>query len=95
MKTTKGVNMKITKEEMEKCVEIFDKHFPAEKNKPFKEKESVVQWFIDLNEFANKKNVKLGVEHFRDLQKVIKEQDEIANSKLFRKIKPYNTKGEK
>ncbi len=68
--------MKITKKEMEKCIEIFDKHFPSEKNKPFKEKESVVQWFIDLNEFANERNVKLDVEHFRSLQKVIKEQDE-------------------
>jgi len=67
--------MKITKEEMDKCLEVLDKYFPSEKNKPTKEKESIVQWFIDFNEFAKKRNVKLGVEHFRNLQKIIKEQD--------------------
>ena len=61
--------MKITKEIMNEALEIFDKNFPNEKNTPLKDKKKIVKFFINLNEFCNKKNIKMTKEHFEYLQK--------------------------
>ena len=61
--------MKINKKLMMGALEIFDKHFPNEKNTPLKDKKKIVKFFINLNEFCNKKNIKMTKEHFKYLQK--------------------------
>ena len=61
--------MKITKQIMDGTLEIFDKNFPNEKNTPLKDKKKIVKFFINLNEFCNKKNIKITKEHFEYLQK--------------------------
>jgi hypothetical protein len=61
--------MKITKQIMDGALEIFDKNFPNEKNTPLKDKKKIVKFFINLNEFCNKKNIKITKEHFEYLQK--------------------------
>jgi hypothetical protein len=54
---------------MKGALEIFDKNFPDEKNTPLKDKKKIVKFFINLNEFCNKKNIKMTKEHFEYLQK--------------------------
>tara|TARA_R100001530_G_scaffold40793_1_gene31329 strand:+ start:809 stop:997 length:189 start_codon:yes stop_codon:yes gene_type:complete len=61
--------MRLTKELMKGALEIFDKNFPDEKNTPLKDKKKIVKFFINLNEFCNKKNIKMTKEHFEYLQK--------------------------
>ena len=63
--------MKISKEVMSGALEIFDKHFPTEKNTPLKDKKKIVKFFINLNEFANKNNIKINKKHFEYLQSKI------------------------
>ena len=60
--------MKITKEMMNGALEIFDKHFPDEKNTPLKDKKKLVKFFFKLNTFCTKHNMKLTKEHFELLQ---------------------------
>ena len=61
--------MRISKEVMSGALEIFDKHFPTEKNTPLKDKKKIVKFFINLNEFANKNNIKINKKHFEYIQK--------------------------
>ena len=63
--------MRISKEVMSGALEIFDKHFPTEKNTPLKDKKKIVNFFINLNEFANKNNIKINKKHFEYLQSKI------------------------
>ena len=63
--------MRISKEVMSGALEIFDKHFPTEKNTPLKDKKKIVKFFINLNEFANKNNIKINKKHFECLQSKI------------------------
>jgi len=63
--------MRISKEVMSGALEIFDKHFPTEKNTPLKDKKKIVKFFINLNEFANKNNIKINKKHFEYLQSKI------------------------
>ena len=63
--------MGISKEVMSGALEIFDKHFPTEKNTPLKDKKKIVKFFINLNEFANKNNIKINKKHFEYLQSKI------------------------
>ena len=51
--------MRITKEIINKSVEIFDKHFPKDRSMKINEKKQIVKFFINLNEFANKNNIKI------------------------------------
>jgi len=60
--------MRISKEVMSGALEIFDKHFPNEKNTPLKDKRQIVKFFIKLNEFANKNNFKINKKHIEYLQ---------------------------
>tara|TARA_Y100001972_G_scaffold51890_1_gene63585 strand:+ start:572 stop:763 length:192 start_codon:yes stop_codon:yes gene_type:complete len=60
--------MRISKEVMSGALEIFDKNFPDEKNTPLKDKKKIVKFFIKLNEFCNKKNIKINKKHFEYLQ---------------------------
>ena len=61
--------MRITKELMNSALEIFNKHFPDEKNTPLKDKKKIVKFFFQLNTFCTKHNTKLTKEHFELLQK--------------------------
>ena len=61
--------MKITNKIMSGALEIFDKNFPNEKNTPLKDKKKIVKFFINLNEFCDKKNIKMTKKHFEYLQK--------------------------
>ena len=61
--------MKITNKIMSKALEIFNKNFPNEKSTPLKDKKKIVKFFINLNEFCNKKNIKMTKKHFEYLQK--------------------------
>jgi len=63
--------MRLTKELMKGALEIFDKNFPDEKNTPLKDKKKIVKFFINLNEFCNKKNIKMTKEHFEYIQSKI------------------------
>ena len=63
--------MRISNEVMSGALEIFDKHFPNEKNTPLKDKKKIVKFFINLNEFANKNNIKINKKHFEYLQSKI------------------------
>ena len=63
--------MRISNEVMNGALEIFDKHFPTEKNTPLKDKKKIVKFFINLNEFANKNNIKINKKHFEYLQSKI------------------------
>jgi len=63
--------MKITKQIMDGTLEIFDKNFPNEKNTPLKDKKKIVKFFINLNEFCNKKNIKITKELNHELVKRI------------------------
>ena len=63
--------MRISKEVMSGALEIFDKHFPTEKNTPLKDKKKIVKFFINLNDFANKNNIKINKKHFEYLQSKI------------------------
>ena len=40
--------MRISNEVMSGALEIFDKHFPTEKNTPLKDKKKIVKFFINL-----------------------------------------------
>ena len=44
------------KEIIKKGVELYNKHFPNDKHMTEKEKKSVVEFFIKLNEFTNNNN---------------------------------------
>ena len=44
------------KEIIKKGVELYNKHFPNDKQITEKEKKSVVEFFIKLNEFTNNNN---------------------------------------
>ena len=46
--------MRLTKEIVNKSIEIFDKHFPHEKKMPIKEKEKIVRFFLKLHELGVK-----------------------------------------
>ena len=61
--------MRISNEIMSGALEIFDKHFPDEKNTPLKDKKIIVKFFIKLNEFCNKKNIQLTKKHIEYIQK--------------------------
>tara|TARA_R110002050_G_scaffold267420_1_gene409091 strand:- start:1 stop:189 length:189 start_codon:yes stop_codon:yes gene_type:complete len=61
--------MKITNKIMSKALEIFNKNFPNEKSTPLKDKKKIVKFFINLNEFCDKKNIKMTKKHFEYLQK--------------------------
>ena len=61
--------MRISNEVMNGALEIFDKHFPNEKNTPLKDKKKIVKFFINLNEFCNKKNIQLTKKHIEYIQK--------------------------
>ena len=61
--------MRISNEVMNGALEIFDKNFPDEKNTPLKDKKKIVKFFINLNEFCNKKNIKMTKKHFEYIQK--------------------------
>ena len=63
--------MRISKEVMSGALEIFDKHFPNEKNTPIKEKKKIVKFFFKLNNFCIKHNTKLTKEHIELLQEKI------------------------
>lgn len=61
--------MRISNEVMNGALEIFDKNFPDEKNTPLKDKKKIVKFFINLNEFCNKKNIQLTKKHIEYIQK--------------------------
>ena len=44
--------MRISKEVMSGALEIFDKHFPTEKNTPLKDKKKIVKFFINFSFFS-------------------------------------------
>ena len=44
--------MRLTKEIMNKSLEIFDKHFPKDKNMQMKEKRSIVRFFLELHKLG-------------------------------------------
>tara|TARA_R100000995_G_scaffold84235_1_gene62308 strand:- start:490 stop:660 length:171 start_codon:yes stop_codon:yes gene_type:complete len=44
--------MRLTKEIVNKSIEIFDKHFPHEKKMPIKEKEKIVRFFLKLHDLG-------------------------------------------
>nr|BAR32238.1 hypothetical protein [uncultured Mediterranean phage uvMED] len=50
-KTTKEKTM-TNKAIMEKSLEIFDKHFPKDKNMKMKEKKSIVKFFLELHKLG-------------------------------------------
>ena len=54
---------------MNGALEIFDKHFPDEKNTPLKDKKKIVRFFINLNEFCTKNNIQLTKKHIEYLSK--------------------------
>ena len=53
---------------MDGALEIFDKHFPDEKNTPLKDKKKIVRFFFKLNAFCTKYNMKLTKEHIELLK---------------------------
>ncbi len=63
--------MRISKEVMSGALKIFDKHFPKDRSMKINEKKQIVKFFINLNEFANKNNIKINKKHFEYLQSKI------------------------
>ena len=60
--------MRLTKQLMDECLKLYDKHFPTEENAPLKEKKQVVRFIWKLNNFTNKHKMKLTKEHIEILQ---------------------------
>ena len=44
--------MTVSKNIMNKSLEIFDKHFPKDKNMQMKEKRSIVRFFLELHKLG-------------------------------------------
>ena len=44
--------MKITKEIIDKSVEIFDKHFPKDRSMKINEKKQIVKFFLELHKLG-------------------------------------------
>ncbi len=49
--------MKVSKNIMNKSLEIFDKHFPKDKNMQMKEKRSIVRFFLELHKLGVQEQV--------------------------------------
>ena len=74
--------MRLTKEIMNKSLEIFDKHFPKDKNMQMKEKRSIVRFFLELEDLKKEKwvNHSFNWSKIQPIKNLLDEMEELNDS---------------
>ena len=68
-------HMKLNKKQMDQAIEMLRKTIPGAKTEKRKDMENIVKFFVKLNEFCDKNKYTLTENHWKYLNKRLKENE--------------------
>jgi len=69
------IHMKLNKQQMDQAIEILKKTIPGAKTEKRKDMENIVKFFVKLNEFCDKNKYTLTEDHWKYINKRLKEDE--------------------
>ena len=72
-------HMKLNKQQMDQAIEMLNKTIPGAKTEKRKDMENIVKFFVKLNEFCDKNKYTLTENHWKYLNKRLKENGRVES----------------